>query len=453
MTLVDTRLPLPLASHELIGGVIQCSEPLLNNLSSCAQDRMTASKTQPAETGNQTSSPPRAGIVIAILFLIFFLGSSDNQMISPLLPLIANEFGLKEGEVGQVIGPAYALAAATAALLIGPISDRYGRRTFLLYASVVFGLSLAAIGLIADLRLLAGVRLFTGLAAGTFSTCSIAYVADYFPYKRRGVAMSIVQAGQFLALALGVQAANNIAQWKGWRTSFVFFGLLSMAAFVAVWALLPEDKHEMTERDPSAIVARRFHNIRMLFDNRERIASIVAAFFVSGGFVGFFFYLGSWLKQALQFTTREFDIAFFVIGIALLIGVVVAGPISDRFGKRGVSIFSTIVLAAMLLIIPTLGRGVVLFVSLMAAAVAFAFRQGPLQALATELVPRRSRGTLVAARNTASQIGIAIATLACGQLYDHLGYQAVGLFSGIVTLGAAVCIFIMKEPVAHEPAA
>jgi len=412
---------------------------------------MTAPKTQQAETGKQTSSPPRAAIVIAILFLIFFLGSSDNQMISPLLPLIAGEFGLKEGEVGQVIGPAYALAAAAAALLIGPISDRYGRRRFLLYASILFGLSLAAIGLIADLRVLAGVRLLTGLAAGTFSTCSIAYVADYFPYKRRGVAMSIVQAGQFLALAAGVQIANNIAQWKGWRASFVFFGMLSLAAFMAVFVLLPEDKHEMTQ-DPSAIVARRFHNIRMLFDNRERIASIVAAFFVSGGFVGFFFYLGSWLKQALHFTTREFDIVFLAIGVALLIGVVIAGPVSDKVGKRSVSILSTIVLAVMLLTIPTLGRGVFLFASLMAAALAFAFRQGPLQALATELVPRRSRGTLVAARNTASQIGIAIATLACGQLYDRMGYQAVGLFSGIVSLGAALCIFIMKEPVADEPA-
>jgi len=412
---------------------------------------MTAPKTQQAETGKQTSSPPRAAIVIAILFLIFFLGSSDNQMISPLLPLIAGEFGLKEGEVGQVIGPAYALAAAAAALLIGPISDRYGRRRFLLYASILFGLSLAAIGLIADLRVLAGVRLLTGLAAGTFSTCSIAYVADYFPYKRRGVAMSIVQAGQFLALAAGVQIANNIAQWKGWRASFVFFGMLSLAAFMAVFVLLPEDKHEMTQ-DPSAIVARRFHNIRMLFDNRERIASIVAAFFVSGGFVGFFFYLGSWLKQALHFTTREFDIVFLAIGVALLIGVVIAGPVSDKVGKRSVSILSTIVLAVMLLTIPTLGRGVFLFVSLMTAALAFAFRQGPLQALATELVPRRSRGTLVAARNTASQIGIAIATLACGQLYDRMGYQAVGLFSGIVSLGAALCIFIMKEPVADEPA-
>jgi predicted MFS family arabinose efflux permease len=414
---------------------------------------MTSSKTKQAKAAEKTNSPSRAGVVIAILFLIFFLGSSDNQMISPLLPLIAREFGLKKGEVGQVIGPAYALAAATAALLVGPLSDRFGRRRFLLYASILFGVSLVSVWLVADVRVLAGVRLLTGLAAGTFSTCSIAYVADYFPYKRRGVAMSIVQAGYFGALVVGVQIANNIAQWRGWRISFVAFGLLSMVAFMAVLALLPEDKHLMTDQEPSEIVARSFHNIRVLFGNRERVAAIAAAFFVSGGFVGFFFYLGSWLTESLQFTTHDFDLVFAMIGVALLIGVVVAGPVSDKVGKRGVSILSTIVLAAMLLIIPELGRGVLLYLCLMAAALAFSFRQGPLQALATELVSRRSRGTLVAARNTASQIGIAIATLACGQLYDHVGYRAVGLFSGIVTLAAAVCIFIMKEPIAIEPAA
>jgi predicted MFS family arabinose efflux permease len=414
---------------------------------------MTAPKTKQADASESPSAPARAGIVIAILFLIFFLGSSDNQMISPLLPLIANEFGMKEGEVGQVIGPAYALAAATAALLVGPISDRFGRRRFLLYASILFGASLAAIGFVADVRALAGVRLFTGLAAGTFSTCSIAYVADYFPYKRRGVAMSIVQAGYFGALVIGVQIANNLAQWRGWRISFVFFGALSIVAFFAVWALLPEDKHHLSRLHVSHVVSRRFDKVRMLFDNRERIAAIAAAFCVSGGFVGFFFYLGSWLKKTLQFTTREFDVVFALIGVALLIGVVVAGPVSDKLGKRGVSILSTIVLAAMLLLIPGLGRGILLHLSIMAAALAFAFRQGPLQALATELVPRRSRGTLVAARNTASQIGIAVATSACGPLFDRMGYRAVGVFSGIVTLAAAACIFIMKEPAGENPAA
>src|SRR2546422_11767167 len=138
---------------------------------------MTASETKKADDSQQSSSPARGGIVIAILFLIFFLGSSDNQMISPLLPLIAREFGLKEGEVGQMIGPAYALAAAAAALVIGPISDRFGRRSFLLYASILFGASLVSIGLVTDVRVLAGVRLFTGLAAGPLPTYLSHYVS------------------------------------------------------------------------------------------------------------------------------------------------------------------------------------------------------------------------------------------------------------------------------------
>lgn len=413
---------------------------------------MTAPKTKQADASESASAPARAGIVIAILFLIVFLGNSEFQMISPLLPLIASEFGMREGEVGQMIGPAYALAAATAALVVGPISDRFGRRRFLLYASILFGASLVSIKLVSGVFMLAGVRLFTGLAAGTFSTCTIAYVADYFPYKRRGVAMSIVQAGYFGALVVGVQIANNLSQWRGWRISFVFFGLLSIVAFFSVLTLLPEDKHHLTKLHLSTVVSRRFDRVRLLFDNRERIAAIAAAFCVSCGFVGFFFYLGSWLKSRLVFTTREFDVLFALIGVALLFGVIVAGPVSDKLGKRGVSILSTIVLAAMLPLIPTLGRSIALYASVMAAALAFAFRQGPLQALATELVPRRARGTLVAARNTASQIGIAISTLACGQLYDRSGYRAVGVFSGLVTLAAAICIFVMKEPVESEPA-
>lgn len=390
---------------------------------------------------------------MAILLLIFFLGTSDNQMISPLLPLIARDFGVEVGRAGELMGPAYAIAAAVAAFLVGPVSDKYGRRRFLLYASILFGVSLVTVSVIEDLRMLAAVRLLTGFSAGTFSTCSIAYVADYFPYKRRGVAMSVVQAGYFLALVLGVPVASLIAEWSGWRTSFAFFGALSALAFLLVLTMLPEDKHQVAEQDLSQRVARRFDNLRMIFESRERLASIFAAFFVSAGFVGFIFYLGSWLTKSLGLTTRAVGYFFIAVGVASLIGALVAGPVADKFGKRGLSIISTILLALMLCLIPTLGWGVALFAAFLTASLAFAFRQGPLQALATEFVPRRARGSLVAVRNTASQIGIAVSTLVSGQLYDNYGYLSVGLFSGIVTLGAAVCIFLMKEPPAAEEAA
>jgi predicted MFS family arabinose efflux permease len=427
---------------------------------------VTASKTHPPEALNAaaseraatksaaTAAVPRAAIVMSVLLLIFFLGTSDNQMISPLLPRIAEDFGYgtNVGVVGRLLYPAYALAAAAAALLIGPLSDKYGRRRFLLYASIVFGVSLLAAALIHNLYLLAAVRMITGIAAGTFSTCSIAYVADYFPYERRGVAMSVVQAGYFFALVFGVPVANQIANWKSWRLSFALFGFVSLIAFALIAALLPEDKHTMAEMNLAARMARRFDNIRTIFESRPRVAAIISAFFVSGGFVGFFSYLGSWLKQGLGLSPTAINGFFALVGVALLIGAFVAGPVADRFGKRGLSILATVVLAPTLVVIPHLGWGVALFVVFLISALAFAFRQGPLQALATELVPRRARGALVAVRNTASQIGIATATLASGALYDKLGFISVGLVSGVLTFMAAVCILMMREPTS-EPAA
>ena len=412
---------------------------------------MAAPKSGQTAATTEESAPPRSGIVMAILFLIFFLGNSDNQMVSPLLPLIAGEFNRDVGEVGSLMIPAYALAAATAALLVGPISDKFGRRRFLLAASILFGLSVLSVFLIRDVRLLAAIRILTGLASGTFSTCSIAYVASYFPYKRRGVAMSVVQAGYFAALVVGVPVASVLAQSRGWRTSFAFFGTLALVAFLLVYFLLPEDKHKL-EQDLAKRVARRFDNIRVVFETRERVAGIASAFLVSAGFVGFFSYLGSWLQESLGLKTRDVGFFFIIVGVASLIGAFAAGPLSDRFGKQLVSIVATILLASMLFLIPRLGWGPVLFGSFLVASLSFAFRQGPLQALATRLVPQRVQGAFVAVRNTGSQIGIAFSAAISGMLYKSFGYGAVGLFSAITTLGAAVCILMMKEPGSGRPA-
>jgi predicted MFS family arabinose efflux permease len=385
------------------------------------------------------------GLILAILFFVFFLGGSDNQIISPLLPLMAQEFGFEAGEVGKWLVPAYSLAAASAALLVGPASDKFGRRRFLLFASALFSLSLISVAVVDDIRALAISRFFTGLAAGTFSTCSIAYVGDYFPYARRGMAMSVVQAGYFAAMAFGVPGGSLLADWQGWRAGFVLFGLLSLVAFGLILTLLPEDKHDIAE-DLSTRVTRRFHNIRVILESRQQLAAIAAGFFVSAGFVGFILYLGSWLTSRFGLSTGEIGLAFVLMGVASLIGAAAGGSLSDKFGKRGLSILSTVMLAAMLFLIPKLGWGILLLISLLFMSLVFAFRQGPLQALATELVPRGGRGSLIAMRNIASQIGIAVSSVVSGLLYDQLGYNAVGLFCTVLTLIAAICIFLVREP-------
>lgn len=383
---------------------------------------------------------------MAVLFLIFFLGLSDNQMVSPLLPLMAREFGMPPGDVGRLLGAAYGIAAACAALFVGPASDRLGRRRFLLWASLLFAFSLLAVVLIHEPGLLAAGRFLTGLAAGTFSTCAVAYVGDYFPYERRGTAMSVVQSGYFAALVVGVSLGSFLAQWQGWRASFIAFGLMSVVAFWLMLALLPDDGPQTREQSQTPISLRAVQRLAIAFETRERIAAIAAAFFSSAGFMGFILYLGSWLTGTYGLKTSQVGLFFALVGIASLAGGLAAGPIADKTGKRALSLFSTLTLAAALVTIPILGWGIGLFACFLVASLAFASRQGPLQALATELVPREARGALIALRNTASQIGIAFAAVLAGTLYDRMGFTAVGWFSGITTLGAAVSIFLIPEP-------
>ncbi len=415
---------------------------------------MAVPKTETAEIEEQTAAAPKSNAVMGTLFLVFFLATSDQFALSPLLPLIAADLGMEEGRAGSMMFSAYAIAAAAAALLVGPVSDKFGRRRFLLYASLLFGSSVLMIALFKNVYLLVAMRVLTGLAAGTFSTCSIAYVADHFPYKRRGVAMSVVQSGYFAALVLGVPVASYIAQWQqDYRPSFAFLGAIAAITFLLVLWALPEDKHLMAE-NLSERVARRFGRIRLVFSNKERVAAVAAAFLVSAGFVGFFSYLGSWLKDELKLETGERGLFFPLVGVASLVGALVAGSVADKVGKRTVSIISTLILAAMLFLVPRLGWGLWLFITFLTASLAFAFRQGPLQALATHLVPRQVQGAFVSVRNTASQTGIAVSAAISGQLYDNpaLGYTAVGVFSGIVTLAAAIAIFLMQEPRAETSA-
>jgi predicted MFS family arabinose efflux permease len=408
---------------------------------------MKSATSTPANSDIALADPvKRAGVVMTVLFLVFFLGISDNQMVSPLLPLIAREFNLASGEAGKLIGPAYALAAALIALIVGPASDRLGRRRFLLYAALLFGVSLLSVLFIRDIRMLAGVRFFTGLAAGTFSTCSIAYVGDYFPYERRGVAMSVVNSGYFAALVAGVPISSILAERYGWRSGFGAFGVIAILVFLLILLLLPADEPAKGSGNGLDRESRRLARMTDVFATTERRAAIMAAFFVSAGFVGFIFYLGSWLGKAFHLETRQIGFIFIGVGFVSLVGSLAAGPIADRYGKRGLSIISTAVLSAMLLLIPVTGWGPVLLGTFLVASLAYAFRQGPLQALATEMVPREARGALVAVRTTTSQMGIAISTAACGLLYDRYGYSAVGALSAALTLGAGLCIYLMREP-------
>lgn len=82
--------------------------------------------------GNARSVVRGSSAVLPLLFAILFVGVLDNQVILPILSLIAGTFSRTVAELSWVI-TAYAFCAAALNLFFGPLSDRFGRKPTLLF--------------------------------------------------------------------------------------------------------------------------------------------------------------------------------------------------------------------------------------------------------------------------------------------------------------------------------
>ncbi len=384
-------------------------------------------------------------LVIANLFLLLFLGVADNQVIAALLPSFVESLNISVGMAGLLV-TSYSLAAAAAAFISGSLSDHYGRRRFLLVGVAVFALASWLSSRSATYGELMLARALTGLAAGTISTCSIAFAGDWFAYAVRGRAIGLISSAYFAAPIIGVPAAAQIADRFGWQRAFLVFAVLAVIVAFATWRL-PKDR--IDARPSSQKLRNTLQAFSSFLARRDTAAALGIAFLVSAGLVGFITYIGQWLNNRFDIPTRTIGWVFMLGGLVAVASAPLGGIVSDRWGKRAVSIASNVLLAAAVALLPFLGWGIGLLMVFGATSLGAAFRQGPLTALMTELVPATQRGSFIALRNIASQIGIGAVALVGGILYQWHGYFAVTTLCAAMT--ALVAILLATHIVEPQP--
>jgi predicted MFS family arabinose efflux permease len=384
-------------------------------------------------------------LAIANLFLLLFLGVADNQMIAALLPSLVSSLHIGVGTAGLLV-VVYSGAAALASFFSGTLSDHYGRRGFLLAGVVGFALASWVASRTHTFPQLLASRALTGLAAGTISTYSIAFAGDWFAYSVRGRAIGLISSAYFVAPILGVPLAAQIADRFGWRNTFLCFGVLALAVAFSSLAL---PRERLNPQASSEKLRATLHAFRSFLARRDTAAALVIAFLVSGGLVGFLTYIGQWLNNHFGLSTRTIGWVFMLGGIVAVGSAPLGGILSDRWGKRTVSIASNVLLALAVALVPLLPWGIWLLIVFGATSLGAAFRQGPLTALMTELVPTAQRGSFIALRNIASQSGIGLAALVGGLLFEHHGYIAVTTLCAAMT--GLVAILLATHIVEPQP--
>lgn len=408
--------------------------------------RLSAQNSPVPPSSNGSSQPSPGAIrygVVAGLFVVLFLGLADNQTIPALLPLLVKTLGISVEQAG-LLAVFYSIAAATASLFSGTLSDHFGRRRFLVWGAILFAVSSWLASRTNGFAELAAARALTGLAAGTLSTCSIALAGDLFPFQVRGRAIGMISVAYFAAPILGVPLAAQVAVHYGWRNTFVFFSVL---ALVVAGASLFLPKSTAGLRPAEDRLRRTLRAFRTFAHRRDTSAGFMIAFLVSGGLYTFIYYIGQWLNVRFHVGTGTIGWVFMLGGLMAVVSSPLGGAVSDKFGKKTVSIFSNIALAISIVLVPFFSWGIWLLAVFGGASLAAAFRQGPLTALMTELVPTEERGSFIAVRNVFSQAGIGLTVLAGGALFEHYGYAYVTSLCGAMTMMVALLLALyIAEP-------
>jgi predicted MFS family arabinose efflux permease len=177
---------------------------------------------------------PRWG-ALALVCLAYLGVTVGEQALSPVMPGVAAEFGVSEGQSGLAFG-LLALAIAIGNLVAGAILGRVGARLLMLagLASTAAGSVLAATA--GGLAPLVAAQVLLGAGAGLYFPAGLQAVPALSGAGRRGFAMGIYgvafSGGLTLAALLGALGAAS-----GWRVAFWCAGGLAAAAFVVTWGV------------------------------------------------------------------------------------------------------------------------------------------------------------------------------------------------------------------------
>ena len=393
--------------------------------------------------------PTNAYLILGALWLMMFSASAQVIIVAPILPEISAALDIGESLQGLLI-TSYTVTLGIVALIIGPISDKVGRRRILLFGCGFMAFALALHGIANSYISMVSVRALAGAAGGSLSGAAVAYVGDFFPYTRRGWANGWVMSGMAVGQIVGIPIGKILADQFGFRWPFLMFAITMTVATVLVWLFVPQPN---VRRDRSRLTIGtaiiRYRNLLKLAQVRA-VSVIYLLMFLSLGL--YVIYLPTWLQNVVGVSGTDIASLFFVGGLANVISSPIAGRLSDRLGRKPLIIASCIGLGIVMILTTYLIDGIWFAYLLFALAmVMFALRISPLQSLMTAIVREERRGMLMSLAIAMGQVGMGLGSALAGVAYTEFGYVSNTLLAALaIALMAWMVVYYLTEPSAEE---
>jgi DHA1 family bicyclomycin/chloramphenicol resistance-like MFS transporter len=263
---------------------------------------------------------------IAVLAALAATGTLATNILLPSLPQMAASLHVSTAEVTASI-TVFLAVFALGQLVVGPISDRYGRRWPVLTGFAVFFAGSIWCGFADDLPSLLAGRVIQAAGACSTSVLSRAIARDLFSGAALGRAMALIMIAMAAAPGFSPLLGGALDHYFGWRSEFAFIAIFAAIGAVAYGAVLGETHRSM--RIPLNPVAIAKNYVGLVTDRRFLVPAATVSL-IMGGLFAMFSAAPRILIEGLQFTPIQ--LGLFFAGTVMI--VFAAGMLATRLAPR-----------------------------------------------------------------------------------------------------------------------
>jgi DHA1 family bicyclomycin/chloramphenicol resistance-like MFS transporter len=384
---------------------------------------------------------------IILMALLMSLPALAIDSVLPALPLMKDALGVSaDNQIQFVIGILF-LGLILGQLILGPVSDSFGRKN-----GIFIGLAIFVLGSILSMlapnfeTMLAG-RFLQGIGAAASRVICVAIARDLYHGRDMARIMSYIMAVFIFVPVIAPIIGQGVLLISHWRTLFALYMLVAFIAIYWMSKRLPETLSEENRKDFTFSVIKA--DIWIVLSNKITMGYTYCSGLIFGAFTGY-------LMSAQQIFQDFYDVGdmfslyFGLSALSIGFASVVNGKIVKHMGQRRIchyALIGTIVTAAVFLITYDLSDPQTPLLSYMIFASTIFFFNGMLfgnlNSLAMEPMGKQAGMASAISGSVATAIAVVSGTI-IGQSYDHTLTPLVYGFLVLSTLAFILHLLLDK---------
>lgn len=274
----------------------------------------------------QTATLNRATLMFPFALVLFeFSVYIGNDLVQPAMLAITKDFGVSSSWAPSSMS-FYLLGGACVAWLLGPLSDRLGRKKVLLAGVLFFVLCCLLILLTKNIESFLALRFLQGIGLTVISAVGYAAIQETFEERDAIKVMALMANISLLAPLLGPVVGAFLIDHISWHWGFVGIALLAFLSWFGLKAKMPDTKLSIPKQPVSYIL----DDFKQVYKNKRFLGMTLALPMVSMPLMLWIALSPVILVEELGFSSMQYGLAQFPVLGGLIVGNIVLIKIIDK---------------------------------------------------------------------------------------------------------------------------